>query len=69
MRMQHSCKLGISMWQRPPTVAGDRHDPRTVPPIFWNTSMMPSRSMVARICSDPGEMVNGTLALMPAANA
>ena len=41
----------------------------TVPPIFWKMSMKPSRSMVARICSDPGEMVKGTLALMPAASA
>ena len=39
----------------------------TVPPILSNTSIMPSRAMVARICSLPGEMVNGTLALMPAA--
>ena len=32
----------------------------TVPPILLKTSMMPSRSMVARICSEPGEMVKGT---------
>eukprot|EP00955_Chlamydomonas_euryale_P072936 361570-Chlamydomonas_euryale.AAC.6 len=41
----------------------------TVPPILANVSIMPSRSIVARICSEPGEMVNGTLALMPAASA
>lgn len=38
----------------------------TVPPILSNVSMKPSRAMVARICSEPGEMVKGTLALMPA---
>jgi hypothetical protein len=32
----------------------------TVPPTFSNTSIRPSRSMVARICSLPGVIVNGT---------
>mmetsp|Transcript_17484 Transcript_17484/g.52455 ORF Transcript_17484/g.52455 Transcript_17484/m.52455 type:complete len:241 (-) Transcript_17484:1260-1982(-) len=41
----------------------------TVPPTLSNTSISPSRSMVARICSLPGVMVNGTLALMPASRA
>jgi hypothetical protein len=31
--------------------------------------MSPSRSMVARICSLPGVMVKGTLALIPALSA
>lgn len=33
---------------------------------FAKVSMKPSRWMVARICSLPGEMVKGTLACMPA---
>lgn len=37
----------------------------TVPPTLSNTSIRPSRSIVARTCSEPGEMVKGTLALMP----
>ena len=32
----------------------------TVPPTRLNTSMRPSRSMVARICSLPGVIVKGT---------
>ena len=32
----------------------------TVPPTLLNTSIRPSRSMVALICSLPGVMVNGT---------
>ncbi len=42
---------------------------RTVPPTLEKISRRPSRSMVARICSEPGVMVKGTLALMPAAKA
>mmetsp|Transcript_21649 Transcript_21649/g.38589 ORF Transcript_21649/g.38589 Transcript_21649/m.38589 type:complete len:208 (-) Transcript_21649:1161-1784(-) len=42
---------------------------RTVPPTLLKMSMMPSRSMVALICSEPGLMVKGTLALMPASRA
>jgi len=38
-------------------------------PTFSKISIRPSRSMVARICSEPGEMAKGTLALMPAASA
>mmetsp|Transcript_21668 Transcript_21668/g.54538 ORF Transcript_21668/g.54538 Transcript_21668/m.54538 type:complete len:229 (-) Transcript_21668:40-726(-) len=41
----------------------------TVPPTLAKISMRPSRSMVARICSEPGLMVKGTLALMPASRA
>ena len=32
----------------------------TVPPTLLNTSIKPSRSIVALICSLPGVMVNGT---------
>ena len=32
----------------------------TVPPTLLNTSIRPSRSIVALICSLPGVMVNGT---------
>lgn len=41
----------------------------TLLPTWVNTSMSPSRSMVARICSLPGVMVKGTLALIPALSA
>ena len=34
----------------------------TVPPTFSNTSIRPSRAIVARICSLPGVMVKGTCA-------
>ena len=36
----------------------------TVPPTLLKTSMRPSRSMVALICSLPGVMVKGTCAQM-----
>ena len=41
----------------------------TVPPSFSKTSTRPSRSIVARICSEPGVIVKGTFALIPAASA
>mmetsp|Transcript_9808 Transcript_9808/g.26683 ORF Transcript_9808/g.26683 Transcript_9808/m.26683 type:complete len:321 (-) Transcript_9808:629-1591(-) len=42
---------------------------RTVPPTFSKISVSPSLVMVALICSLPGLMANGTLALIPAARA
>ena len=37
----------------------------TVPPALTNVSSRPSRLMVARICSEPGVMLNGIFALTP----
>mmetsp|Transcript_24095 Transcript_24095/g.75513 ORF Transcript_24095/g.75513 Transcript_24095/m.75513 type:complete len:266 (-) Transcript_24095:1192-1989(-) len=41
----------------------------TVPPASSKIASWPSRAMVARICSEPGEMEKGTLDLIPAASA
>ena len=41
----------------------------TVPPMALNDSSCPSRSMVARTCSEPGVTIKGTAALMPSALA
>mmetsp|Transcript_22641 Transcript_22641/g.29632 ORF Transcript_22641/g.29632 Transcript_22641/m.29632 type:complete len:209 (+) Transcript_22641:680-1306(+) len=42
---------------------------RTVPPAVSNSSVIPSLSMVARTCSEPGVMRKGTLLFSPAAKA
>ena len=41
----------------------------TVPPTASNASRKPSRAIVARTCSEPGVIVNGTLLLIPAFSA
>mmetsp|Transcript_6284 Transcript_6284/g.25241 ORF Transcript_6284/g.25241 Transcript_6284/m.25241 type:complete len:316 (-) Transcript_6284:976-1923(-) len=41
----------------------------TVPPAFSSSACMPSRSMVARICSDPGVMVKGICDATPCSAA
>ena len=41
----------------------------TVPPIASRSASSPSRSIVARTCSDPGVMYNGTFAVRPCAAA
>src|SRR5687768_14135153 len=41
----------------------------TTPPMSWSDFIWPSRSIVARTCSDPGVIRNGTADLMPRAIA
>ena len=41
----------------------------TVPPIASRSASRPSRSMVARTCSEPGVMSSSVLAVMPCAAA
>jgi len=38
---------------------------RTVAPAASNTSSRPSRSMVARTCSDPGVIMSGAFTVSP----
>ena len=38
---------------------------RTLPPMSFSERICPSRSIVARICSEPGVIMNGTAALDP----
>ncbi len=41
----------------------------TVPPMAWSEAICPSRSMVARTCSEPGVTRNGTAAFTRCARA
>jgi hypothetical protein len=41
----------------------------TVPPISLSEAICPSRSMVARTCSEPGVTMNGTAVCTPCARA
>ena len=52
-------RTGSSVWRFHCPMHGPQAFAIIVAPIFWKASIIPSRSAVARICSEPGLTIKG----------